>query len=348
MARSSSATRPPASPHTATSPSRDDLQHLAGTTGSDASPAARQLTARRGSGGGGPVGRSIPEPEQAPRNAGLVHPSARSGDAMTPGRLEAFSDAVIAIVITIMVLDLHIPHGSICAALRPLVPVFLTYVLSFVFLGIYWNNHHHLLAATETVTAAPLGEPAPPVLALAVSIRDGLDGREPFRDRADRLVRRRTPVRRDRVLRAADGDRCASRARLGARPGARPDWKGRSRLCSTPPAVGLAFVSRWIALESISASRSCGSSRTGASDAVSPLREAPSLPPPNPAARVTGRRQSGRNREPIYAPGQARAHLARPCGAWSTTADSTRAARRALRSPLSAGSILSAISSRPR
>jgi uncharacterized membrane protein len=71
-------------------------------------------------------------------------------------RLEAFSDGVIAILITIMVLELHVPEGSTVAALAPLVPVFLTYVLSFVYLGIYWNNHHHLLHATERVNGAVL------------------------------------------------------------------------------------------------------------------------------------------------------------------------------------------------
>jgi uncharacterized membrane protein len=70
---------------------------------------------------------------------------------MKKGRLETFSDGVIAIIITIMVLELKIPHGAEWAALRPLVPVFLTYVLSFVYLGIYWNNHHHLLYATEQI-----------------------------------------------------------------------------------------------------------------------------------------------------------------------------------------------------
>ena len=70
---------------------------------------------------------------------------------MSKGRLEAFSDGVIAILITIMVLDLHVPAGSSVAAVRPLVPVVLTYVLSFVNLGIYWNNHHHLLQATDHV-----------------------------------------------------------------------------------------------------------------------------------------------------------------------------------------------------
>jgi len=70
---------------------------------------------------------------------------------MTKGRLEAFSDGVVAILITILVLELKVPHGADLEALRPLLPVFLTYVLSFIYLGIYWNNHHHLLHATTRV-----------------------------------------------------------------------------------------------------------------------------------------------------------------------------------------------------
>jgi uncharacterized membrane protein len=70
---------------------------------------------------------------------------------MNKTRLEAFSDGVIAILITIMVLELKIPHSSDLAALRPLLPVFLTYVLSFIYLGIYWNNHHHMLQATKQI-----------------------------------------------------------------------------------------------------------------------------------------------------------------------------------------------------
>ena len=70
---------------------------------------------------------------------------------MTKGRLEAFSDGVVAILITIMVLELKVPHGESLAALRPMVPVFLAYVLSYVFLGIYWNNHHHLLHAAGRI-----------------------------------------------------------------------------------------------------------------------------------------------------------------------------------------------------
>ena len=70
---------------------------------------------------------------------------------MGKGRLEAFSDGVIAIIITIMVLDLKVPHEGGWRALGPLIPVFLSYVLSFVFLGIYWSNHHHLFQAVQRV-----------------------------------------------------------------------------------------------------------------------------------------------------------------------------------------------------
>ena len=75
---------------------------------------------------------------------------------MTTNRLEAFSDGVIAILITIMVLAFRIPHVATWHALHPLAPLFLTYVLSFVNLGIYWNNHHHLLSRTRTVTGGVL------------------------------------------------------------------------------------------------------------------------------------------------------------------------------------------------
>ena len=75
---------------------------------------------------------------------------------MGTGRLEAFSDGVLAIIITIMVLEMKVPHGTEFADLRPLLPVFLSYVLSFIYLGIYWNNHHHMLHVTERVSGGVL------------------------------------------------------------------------------------------------------------------------------------------------------------------------------------------------
>jgi uncharacterized membrane protein len=71
-------------------------------------------------------------------------------------RLEAFSDGVMAIIITIMVLELKVPHGADWSVLRPLLPVFATYVMSFIYVGIYWNNHHHMLHLTETISGGVL------------------------------------------------------------------------------------------------------------------------------------------------------------------------------------------------
>ncbi len=75
---------------------------------------------------------------------------------MGKGRLEAFSDGVIAIIITIMVLEMKVPHGADLAAIAPLAPVLVSYILSFIYVGIYWNNHHHLLHATGKVTGGVL------------------------------------------------------------------------------------------------------------------------------------------------------------------------------------------------
>jgi uncharacterized membrane protein len=75
---------------------------------------------------------------------------------MSKGRLEAFSDGVIAIIITIMVLELKVPHGETIEVLTPLWPVFLSYVLSFIYIGIYWNNHHHMFHAVKHVSGGVL------------------------------------------------------------------------------------------------------------------------------------------------------------------------------------------------
>ena len=76
--------------------------------------------------------------------------------AMGKSRLEAFSDGVLAIIITIMVLEMKVPHGDDLSALRPLIPVFLSYLLSFIYIGIYWNNHHHMLHVTQRVSGSVL------------------------------------------------------------------------------------------------------------------------------------------------------------------------------------------------
>jgi uncharacterized membrane protein len=78
------------------------------------------------------------------------------GEGMGKTRLEAFSDGVIAVIITIMVLEMKVPHGSDWQSLQPLLPVFLSYVLSFIYIGIYWNNHHHMLHTVKRVNGSIL------------------------------------------------------------------------------------------------------------------------------------------------------------------------------------------------
>jgi uncharacterized membrane protein len=76
--------------------------------------------------------------------------------ALGKGRLEAFSDGVIAIIITIMVLEMKVPHGDSIELLKPMIPVFISYVLSFIYVGIYWNNHHHMMQAVRSINGAVL------------------------------------------------------------------------------------------------------------------------------------------------------------------------------------------------
>ena len=98
-------------------------------------------------GSGAPGGRLRGGPDTS-----LEHLSRDRGGRLGKGRLEAFSDGVIAVIITIMVLELKVPHGESFQALAPLVPTVLVYVLSFIYVGIYWNNHHHMLHASNRVT----------------------------------------------------------------------------------------------------------------------------------------------------------------------------------------------------
>lgn len=168
---------------------------------------------------------------------------------MGKGRLEAFSDGVLAIIITIMVLEMKVPHGESLATLAPVIPVFLSYVLSFVYVGIYWNNHHHLFHAAHTVTAPILwanlhllfwlslvpfatgwmGEnhfaPAPTALYGFVLLMAGV---------AYRLVQR--------AIIAAQGPESVVRDALGR------DWKGMASLGLYALAIPLAFGWGWVAL----------------------------------------------------------------------------------------------------
>ena len=106
---------------------------------------------------------------------------------MHKGRMEAFSDGVLAIVITIMVLELKPPHGADLDTLRGQLPTILSYVLSFVFVAIYWNNHHHLLQAARHVNGSVLWANMHLLFWLSLTpVRDGVDGRQPLRAAARR------------------------------------------------------------------------------------------------------------------------------------------------------------------
>ena len=166
---------------------------------------------------------------------------------MTKGRLEAFSDGVIAILITIMVLELKVPHGADFEALRPLLPVFLTYVLSFVNIGIYWNNHHHMLHVTPRIngkilwanlhllfwlslipfTTGWMGEnhfaPLPTAVYGAVLLFSGIA----YLVLAHAIV-------------AENGKDSELGRALGR------DWKGKASLVAYAISIPLAFVNQWI------------------------------------------------------------------------------------------------------
>src|SRR5262249_771813 len=167
---------------------------------------------------------------------------------MKTNRLEAFSDGVLAIIITIMVFEMKVPAGVELAALKPVLPVFLSYVLSFVYVGIYWNNHHHLLNATHQVSAGILWSnlnllfclsllpfatgwmgqnhlaPTPTALYGVVLLMAGL---------AYWLLQR--------AIIAQQGHESLLAAAIGG------DWKGNLSPALYLSAIPLAFVSPWIA-----------------------------------------------------------------------------------------------------
>lgn len=120
---------------------------------------------------------------------------------MDKGRLEVFSDGVIAIVIAIMVLELDIPENAQLVSLSPLMPILSSYVLSFIYLGIYWRNHHHIFQAVQHVDGKVLWANLHLLfLAIAHSLRHGMDGRVPVRRFPGCLLRHGAVASRDRLL----------------------------------------------------------------------------------------------------------------------------------------------------
>jgi uncharacterized membrane protein len=168
---------------------------------------------------------------------------------MHKNRLEAFSDGVLAIVITIMVLEMKVPHGSGLADLVPLVPVFLSYVLSFIYLGIYWNNHHHMLHASQKVTGSVLWANLHLLFWLSlIPFTTGWMGENHFATlpaAAYGFVLLMTAIAywilQQRIIASQGEDSVLKKA-------VRHDWKGRVSPLLYSSAIVLAFVSRWVAI----------------------------------------------------------------------------------------------------
>ena len=168
---------------------------------------------------------------------------------MSKTRLEAFSDGVIAILITIMVLELKVPHGSGWDALGPLVPEFLTYAMSFLYLGIYWNNHHHMLHMVERVNGAILWANLHLLFWLSlIPITTGWMGEnhfEPAPVSAYGVVLLLSAIAY-LVLQTAIVRHQGAGSRLRAAVG--KDRKGKFSAAAYAAAIPLAFVSCWISI----------------------------------------------------------------------------------------------------
>jgi uncharacterized membrane protein len=167
---------------------------------------------------------------------------------MTKGRLEAFSDGVVAILITIMVLELDVPEGSDWSSLRAVLPQFLTYVLSYVMLGIYWNNHHHMLHAVERVNGAILWANLHLLFWLSlVPFTTAWMGENHFAPTPTALygVVLLLAAIAYRILVTTILKQHGPHSKLGAAIGS--DLKGRLSIAGYVAAVLLAFVNHWIA-----------------------------------------------------------------------------------------------------
>jgi uncharacterized membrane protein len=168
---------------------------------------------------------------------------------LNKSRLEAFSDGVIAILITIMVLELRIPEGGAdWAALRPIIPVFITYVLSFVMLGIYWNNHHHLLHAADRITGGTLWANLHLLFWLSlIPFATGWMGRNNFAPLPTAvyggllLLAAVSYTILVRIIIAAQGPHSRLKDAIGG------DGKGYVSMAMYATAIPLAFVNEWFA-----------------------------------------------------------------------------------------------------
>ena len=167
---------------------------------------------------------------------------------MNKTRLEAFSDGVIAILITIMVLELRVPEGADWKSLQPIVPVFLTYVLSFVFLGIYWSNHHHLLHMADRITGGIMWANLHLLFWLSLTpFATGWMGRNNFAPLPTAmygvvlLFSALAYTILVKMIIAVQGPGSRLKAAIGG------DAKGNLSLAMYAAAIPLAFVNRWIA-----------------------------------------------------------------------------------------------------
>ena len=168
---------------------------------------------------------------------------------MNKGRFEAFSDGVIAVIITIIVLEMRAPHGESIEALAPVVPVFLSYVLSFVYVGIYWSNHHHMLHATSEVTGSMLWANLHLLFWLSlIPFTTGWMGENHFAAAPTALygLVLLFAAIAYRILQqliiASQGQESILKKAIGR------DWKGRLSLVVYAVAIPMAFVSRGISL----------------------------------------------------------------------------------------------------
>ncbi|MDG4594100.1 MAG: TMEM175 family protein [Candidatus Contendobacter sp.] len=167
---------------------------------------------------------------------------------MGKGRLEAFSDGVLAIIITIMVLELKVPHGSNMGSLAPLLPNFLSYVLSFIYVGIYWNNHHHMLHTAKHVSGSVLWSNLNLLFWLSLfPFATGWMGEnhiEPLPTAVYGFVLFMAAVAYyilQRCIIATDGEDSVLRKAIGS------DWKGKLSPVLYMVAIGSSFIVHWVA-----------------------------------------------------------------------------------------------------